>query len=373
MCLRRILRGWAGGAGGGVRGRALEPEQELAQASGQVRLLVGGQGGEELALLGQQVPERPVDPPPTVVGQRDPGSSAVVGNRMAPDHQPALLEPVDPVGHGPAGDQRLAEQLPGGQPVGRRRPGAVRRARRTPRPASSWRAKATSRAGPAGGPAGSRGTARPGGAGRGPGAPGATRRSPGRRRRRARIAHHRLRLTIGPRHVGRPFPATQCSDDDDVEAMALRRGVRLPLPLIPVRSTAGQVPLEHSMGVRVPHRERSERRRPRRRSCNPAKEPFHDGPGSRGQRRHHPRGRRGQADALGHAEGPARDRRAQPPRPRGRCRGRAGRPAIVVVIGHGREAVAEHLARVAPHVRIAVQDEQLGTGHAVQCALEAGR
>ncbi len=43
---------------------------------------------------------------------------------------------------------------------------------------------------------------------------------------------------------------------------------------------------------------------------------------------------------------------------------------LVVVIGHGREAAAEHLARVAPHVRTAVQDEQLGTGHAVQCALE---
>ncbi len=42
---------------------------------------------------------------------------------------------------------------------------------------------------------------------------------------------------------------------------------------------------------------------------------------------------------------------------------------VVVVVGHGREAVTEHLARVAPDVRIAVQDEQLGTGHAVQCAL----
>ncbi len=42
---------------------------------------------------------------------------------------------------------------------------------------------------------------------------------------------------------------------------------------------------------------------------------------------------------------------------------------LVVVIGHGREAVAGHLAAAAPHVRTAVQDEQLGTGHAVQCAL----
>ena len=43
---------------------------------------------------------------------------------------------------------------------------------------------------------------------------------------------------------------------------------------------------------------------------------------------------------------------------------------LVVVIGHGRDAVAAHLAQVAPHVRTAVQDQQLGTGHAVQCALE---
>jgi bifunctional UDP-N-acetylglucosamine pyrophosphorylase/glucosamine-1-phosphate N-acetyltransferase len=33
--------------------------------------------------------------------------------------------------------------------------------------------------------------------------------------------------------------------------------------------------------------------------------------------------------------------------------------------------VAAHLAAAAPHARTAVQDEQLGTGHAVQCALEA--
>ncbi len=42
---------------------------------------------------------------------------------------------------------------------------------------------------------------------------------------------------------------------------------------------------------------------------------------------------------------------------------------IIVVVGHGREAVVEHLAAVAPDVRIAVQEEQNGTGHAVQCAL----
>ncbi len=47
----------------------------------------------------------------------------------------------------------------------------------------------------------------------------------------------------------------------------------------------------------------------------------------------------------------------------------AGR--LVVVIGHGRDSVAAHLAEVAPAAVTAVQDQQLGTGHAVQCALDA--
>jgi bifunctional UDP-N-acetylglucosamine pyrophosphorylase/glucosamine-1-phosphate N-acetyltransferase len=50
-----------------------------------------------------------------------------------------------------------------------------------------------------------------------------------------------------------------------------------------------------------------------------------------------------------------------------------GAERLVVVVGHGRQAVAAHLAQVAPHARVAIQDQQLGTGHAVQCALaEAG-
>ena len=44
---------------------------------------------------------------------------------------------------------------------------------------------------------------------------------------------------------------------------------------------------------------------------------------------------------------------------------------LVVVIGHGREQVAEHLTATAPEATIVVQDRQLGTGHAVACALEA--
>ncbi|MEM6786968.1 MAG: bifunctional UDP-N-acetylglucosamine diphosphorylase/glucosamine-1-phosphate N-acetyltransferase GlmU [Myxococcota bacterium] len=52
----------------------------------------------------------------------------------------------------------------------------------------------------------------------------------------------------------------------------------------------------------------------------------------------------------------------------------AGAEDAVVVVGHGREAVKAHLAaRFGDRVRTAVQDEQRGTGHAVQCALPALR
>jgi bifunctional UDP-N-acetylglucosamine pyrophosphorylase/glucosamine-1-phosphate N-acetyltransferase len=43
---------------------------------------------------------------------------------------------------------------------------------------------------------------------------------------------------------------------------------------------------------------------------------------------------------------------------------------LVVVVGHGRDRVEQHLAEVAPDVAVAVQESQHGTGHAVQCALE---
>ncbi|OLT49241.1 UDP-N-acetylglucosamine diphosphorylase/glucosamine-1-phosphate N-acetyltransferase [Saccharomonospora sp. CUA-673] len=48
---------------------------------------------------------------------------------------------------------------------------------------------------------------------------------------------------------------------------------------------------------------------------------------------------------------------------------------LVVVVGHGRQAVGTHLDRVAEvigrTVKTAVQEEQRGTGHAVRCALDA--
>ncbi|GAB2703317.1 bifunctional UDP-N-acetylglucosamine diphosphorylase/glucosamine-1-phosphate N-acetyltransferase GlmU [Kitasatospora kifunensis] len=44
---------------------------------------------------------------------------------------------------------------------------------------------------------------------------------------------------------------------------------------------------------------------------------------------------------------------------------------LVVVIGHLKELVAEHLGASHPQVRTVVQDEQNGTGHAARIALEA--
>jgi len=44
---------------------------------------------------------------------------------------------------------------------------------------------------------------------------------------------------------------------------------------------------------------------------------------------------------------------------------------VVVVVGHQRERVAAFLAEEHPQCLVAVQDEQLGTGHAVRCALSA--
>ncbi|MFG2085676.1 MULTISPECIES: bifunctional UDP-N-acetylglucosamine diphosphorylase/glucosamine-1-phosphate N-acetyltransferase GlmU [unclassified Spirillospora] len=43
---------------------------------------------------------------------------------------------------------------------------------------------------------------------------------------------------------------------------------------------------------------------------------------------------------------------------------------LVVVVGHRREQVVEHLAQTAPDAEAAVQERQSGTGHAVRMALE---
>ncbi|MFT4085474.1 MAG: bifunctional UDP-N-acetylglucosamine diphosphorylase/glucosamine-1-phosphate N-acetyltransferase GlmU [Nocardioides sp.] len=49
----------------------------------------------------------------------------------------------------------------------------------------------------------------------------------------------------------------------------------------------------------------------------------------------------------------------------------AGATRVVAVVGHGREQVAPHIAELAPDAVIAVQTEQLGTGHAVAVGLAA--
>ena len=43
---------------------------------------------------------------------------------------------------------------------------------------------------------------------------------------------------------------------------------------------------------------------------------------------------------------------------------------LVVVVGHGRDAVTAHLADLDPNIRTAVQEPQNGTGHAARIALE---
>jgi len=43
--------------------------------------------------------------------------------------------------------------------------------------------------------------------------------------------------------------------------------------------------------------------------------------------------------------------------------------SLVVVVGHGREQVTAHLAEVAPHVTVAVQEQPRGTGDAVRSGL----
>jgi bifunctional UDP-N-acetylglucosamine pyrophosphorylase / glucosamine-1-phosphate N-acetyltransferase len=48
-----------------------------------------------------------------------------------------------------------------------------------------------------------------------------------------------------------------------------------------------------------------------------------------------------------------------------------GAARTVVVVGSGREAVAEHLADVAPDAHAVVQEQQLGSGHAAAVALDA--
>src|SRR5690606_13783266 len=44
---------------------------------------------------------------------------------------------------------------------------------------------------------------------------------------------------------------------------------------------------------------------------------------------------------------------------------------LVAVVGHGREQVGPHILELVPDALLAVQEEQLGTGHAVRVATSA--
>lgn len=67
-------------------------------------------------------------------------------------------------------------------------------------------------------------------------------------------------------------------------------------------------------------------------------------------------------NAIVHPESAAPDSRQIDDRAGDRHCGRARPERLVVVVGHQREQVTAHLAEVAPHVTIAVQEQLLGTG-----------
>src|ERR1700676_4262513 len=43
---------------------------------------------------------------------------------------------------------------------------------------------------------------------------------------------------------------------------------------------------------------------------------------------------------------------------------------LVVVVGHGKDQVSKEIAVVAPQAKVILQDQQLGTGHAVRMVTE---
>ena len=112
-----------------------------------------GRSASSSALGGEQRLEGAVDGGLALGGEPHEHAAPVVAGRGALD-EPARGEPVDPVGHGAAGHQRLAQQPARGELVRRARRGAAPPARRTP--TTRCRARRTPRGGPGrgGGPAG---------------------------------------------------------------------------------------------------------------------------------------------------------------------------------------------------------------------------
>ena len=95
-----------------------------AEEGGELGAVAFGERLEQLVLGVEEGGERGVDGRPALGGEPHDHATPVVGVRVALD-EPARAEPVDPVGHGAAGHERLAEEAAGGELV--RRTGAAQR------------------------------------------------------------------------------------------------------------------------------------------------------------------------------------------------------------------------------------------------------
>ncbi len=98
-----------------------ERDHQPLEQRGELGVVVVGEVAEQLALAGEQRLEGAVDGALAGGGQRDEHAAPVAGVGGAL-HEATLGEPVDPVGHGAAGDHRLAQQRARGELVGLARP-----------------------------------------------------------------------------------------------------------------------------------------------------------------------------------------------------------------------------------------------------------
>ena len=113
-----------GGRGARLAWLGAERRQQPAQQPGQLLLVGGGELGEQRLLRVDERGERAVHGGLALAGQPHDHAAPVVGVGV-PLHEAAVGEPVDPVGHGAAGDQGRAEQAARRELV--RRPGATQR------------------------------------------------------------------------------------------------------------------------------------------------------------------------------------------------------------------------------------------------------
>jgi hypothetical protein len=97
-------------------GSVVEGRDELAQQLTELALVTPVEPREQLPLVRKQPFERGIDLVPTSRSEPYDDPTAVPRVREA-GQQPASLQPVEPIGHGAAGDQRLPEKLAGGELV----------------------------------------------------------------------------------------------------------------------------------------------------------------------------------------------------------------------------------------------------------------